>query len=166
MLSVLPACADKGFCEAASSGFYSGSSTSFGGSSGYGGSSSASSSISADLSALISSPDGGSHSVDVAGAKQSISGNLASITLADQPTAGGSLTANLNALISSAPDTSPALPSIGKIGGRISAGFSSLAGGSSAPSGSGGSPSVSSPCPGVSVSSLPASAATYAAVHG
>lgn len=156
MLSVLPACADMGFCQAASASFY-------GGSSGYGGSS-ASSSISADLSALLSMPDSGS-SVDVTAAKQSISGNLAAITSDQSTAAGSSLTANLNTLISATPATAPALPSIGEIGGRISAGFGSLAGGSSASSGS-GSPSVSSPCPGVSFSSLPASPATYAAVHG
>ena len=167
---VLPATADKGFCEAASADFYSGSSgsSSFSGGSSEGFHSAISDKINSHINSLLVA-SGQTSDGSVTGNLQSLisGGSLPSTTL---PSA--SVSENLPSLISM-PDTSSSLGRSAAIS-STQAGFAAIGGGSTFDSGVGGGssggssnvPSVSSPCPGVVASNIPASAATYAAVHG
>ena len=146
---------------------------------GYGGSSTGSSSHSAAIAAthanlgfVLSTPSGQVSMPSMADIEARISADLGQISsgsaalTAPGSSAADSISSNLGR-IASEPSSGVSMPPMSDVRGSISGNLGSLSGGISSGSSSGGSsPSVSSPCAGVMTSSVPASAATYAAVHG
>lgn len=148
---------------------------------GYGGSGSStgSSSHSAAVAAtnsnrgfVLSTPSGQVSMPSMADIEARISADLGQISsgsaapTATPTTAVDAISSNLGH-IASEPSSGVSMPAMTDVRASISGNLGSLAGGiSSGSSGGGSSPSVSSPCAGVMTSSVPASAATYAAVHG
>ena len=147
---------------------------------GYGGSSSGSSaggqsaaaSTNANLGFILSTQAGQVSMPSMSDIEARISSDLGQVTgSADTPisapgaSAADAISSNLGH-IASEPSSGRSEPSMADVHASISGNLGSLSGGISSGAAGSSSPSIGSPCAGVMTSSVPASAVTYAAVHG